>query len=449
VVDRVARVQRLAVASVAAVAVAAGAAAGVVAALRSDDEVSLGMAGIVVGELEHHAGDTPEGLDVAVRDEVAEQRALGRVVEVWRGREPVGGGPGPPRLGAGARPDGRCGSETRQGERFRVCARTAPGGLQVLVASRSEPVVRAMATIVLAIAVAALITVALFAFVARRVVGRALAPLAELQARIAALSPRDTTARLGTRWGLREIDALAEAFDALFARIADALSRERRFLFDASHELRSPLSRLRSQLEVFQQEIAPPGGEAPERLRAAVATCEALVRVTESILALARSEAPPGETVNLCDQVRELLAALAARDPARAARVTLEAPDEALVRGDPALMDLALGNLVDNALKFSSGEVHARVARDEATGEVRFTVTDRGPGMSDDEIARAFEPFFRGDQARARTPGIGLGLALVRHVADAYGGQARIARNPAGGLEASLELPAWTPSAAR
>ena len=439
IVSRVASAQLRAVAAVATFAVVTGGAAGTWTAVRRDDATSIAIARVLRVEVTEHISDDAD-LGAEVQDEVHEDRGFGRQIEVYRGAARIGGDERSAVLGPAMRALDGCETESHAGKRWRVCTVAAPGGIRIEVGAPLGPLTETIAIIAGSIALTTLLAVLAFALINRRAVQRTLSPLARLEQGIADLNAATLSRRLGRAWGVAEVDALATAFDSLLERVEEALQRERRFLLDVSHELRTPLTRLRAQIELACEECTE-NTALGVQLRSASAACTMLVQVTESVLALARSEVPHDQAVDVSDVVRSHCSSL---DPALAARVEIGAPDEALVRADAALIRLAVGNLINNALKFSTGAVTVHVSDHDA---VTCRVDDAGPGIPEAERARVFEPFFRGDAARGRTPGVGLGLALVRHIATAYGGNVTLAQaGKAHGLRAELTLPRWKPS---
>lgn len=222
-----------------------------------------------------------------------------------------------------------------------------------------------------------------------------------------------------------EIIQLGEAFDTLVHRLLEALARERANSAHMAHELRTPLTAVLTELESLA-----PGDEA--RL-AAVARVRSDLRrladVIDAILVLssrADSQASANCVVNVADLARELAP--------RGVRV--EAPDEALVEGDERLVALALRNLLDNARKYAGGAQAVRVSR--SGDAVQLAVLDSGPGLDNAARARMFDRYWRGT---ADGEGRGLGLALVRAVAERHGGHVRASPGPDGrGLDVAMTL---------
>jgi signal transduction histidine kinase len=250
-------------------------------------------------------------------------------------------------------------------------------------------------------------------------------PLAELDAvvrwtaRIVDASP----AVLPPPARTREIVQLEMAFDALVRRLFDALARERASSAHMAHELRTPLTAMVTELQGLRTR-APEAADAIDRVLEDVSrftdVIEAILVLSAGPLAGVRVET----VVNLADLAREMA-------PAGTA---VEAPDEALVETDERLVRLALRNLVDNARKYASGARVIRVSRRGA--DACLAVVDDGPGLDANARERMFERYWRGS---ADGEGRGLGLALVRAVAERYGGHAEARPAADGtGLEISM-----------
>ncbi len=222
-----------------------------------------------------------------------------------------------------------------------------------------------------------------------------------------------------------EIAQLESAFDALVRRLLDALGRERASSAHIAHELRTPLAAMVADLEGVRA-LDDASADALRRVRGDVSRFGDAI---DAILVLSAGSRP-GErgdaVVNVADLLRELA-------PAGSAVV---APDEALVTADERLLRLAVRNLVDNARKYAAGARLLRVSREGDS--VRLAVVDDGPGLDEAARARMFERYWR---ATADGEGRGLGLALVRAVAERHGGRAEARPGPNGrGLEVSMTL---------
>jgi two-component system OmpR family sensor kinase len=224
----------------------------------------------------------------------------------------------------------------------------------------------------------------------------------------------------------------------MLERLRASFERERRFVADASHELRTPVAVIKTELE----NVLRSGGHDPamtEALSAAVEECDHLAQLAEDLLVVARSgegELPlRREAVDageLLERVRDRFADRAER-AGRAIR--LERGEAVRLDADPLRLQQALGNLVDNALRHGDGEIVLRSsARD---GVVELSVSDSGAGFPPAFADRAFERFARGDGARTRG-GTGLGLAIVKAIAKAHGGSAQIV--PGSGATVRISL---------
>jgi two-component system sensor histidine kinase MprB len=232
-----------------------------------------------------------------------------------------------------------------------------------------------------------------------------------------------------------EVGRLAATFNGMLAALERSQDSQRRLVMDASHELRTPLTALRTNIEVLADEdgLDP---EGRRRLLADVtAQLEDLSRLVADVVDLARGAEPQEELeeVRLDALVRGCVAR--ARRHAPGLRFELEAAPT-LVRGSPGQLERAVGNLLDNAAKWSpqGGTVDVAVRG----GEV--TVRDHGPGIAPADLPHVFDRFYRAADAR-RLPGSGLGLAIVRQAAEAHGGTVEAAETPEGGALLRLRLP--------
>jgi signal transduction histidine kinase len=304
-----------------------------------------------------------------------------------------------------------------------------------------------MAALGRALAISAVPLLLLTLLLSRAITRRALRPLAQMGRRAHEASVEQGLRSIGPVSGLAEIDALRDSFDRLLGRLDDLLQSERRFSADASHELRTPLTVLSGELEVAlaRTDLA---ADARAGLTRAAEQARTMRDLVDALLLL-RSAGPDAlgerggfELVNLADLVREVAAEVMQRSASRAADLTLSAPDEVLISGQPTLLASAVRNIVDNALKFTRAGQVIQV-RVEGAGEASIIVDDAGPGIPAAERERVFDPFYRGAEARAERHGLGLGLPILRQVARAHGGEVTITDSPLGGARVVLRLPVW------
>jgi two-component system, OmpR family, sensor kinase len=274
----------------------------------------------------------------------------------------------------------------------------------------------------------------------------ALAPVERLRREAAALSEDDTGATLRVPRTHDEIAALAGTMNDLLLRLRRALARQRAFVADASHELRTPFAVLHGELE-----LAGRPGRSKEELSAAVASAaeeaSRLTRITDDLLLLAKGdENKLGLHLERTD-ITSLLARSADRAHARAesAKVTfrIEAAAGLTAVVDAGRIRQAVDNLVDNALRFAPPASQVAIRAEIAGGSLVIEVSDSGPGFPADFLPHAFGRFRRPDQGRARSAGgAGLGLAIVHAIAVAHGGRTVAANRPEGGAMIRLEIPA-------
>jgi signal transduction histidine kinase len=273
------------------------------------------------------------------------------------------------------------------------------------------------------------------------VAGRVLAPLR----RITATARRVSEERLDERIALTgpddELRELGETLDAMLDRLQAAVDAQRRFVANASHELRSPLTIIRTEADVT---LADPDADV-EQLRAmgevvleATDRTEALL---DGLLVLARTqrELRADRPVDLAVLLRRA-ASQVARE-ASVARVALQVRAEpALVLGDEPLLERLAANLAENAVRHNEPGGVAQLEVRVTDGEAVLRVRNTGAPIPQEAVRRLAQPFERLDRA-VRTPGTGLGLSIVRAVADAHGGRLMLRPRPGGGLEAEVRLP--------
>ena len=234
--------------------------------------------------------------------------------------------------------------------------------------------------------------------------------------------------------GRDELSRLAGSFNTMLGALEESTRARRQLVADASHELRTPLTSLRTNIEVLASERALPANERERLLKDVVEQLEEMTTLVAELIELARGEQHPTEA----EDVRlDLLTADAVERMRRnqpGVTFTTEL-SESLVHGVPATIDRAVGNLLENAAKWSppGGEVEVRVH----DGQV--TVRDHGPGIDDQDLPHVFDRFYRASSARGMS-GSGLGLAIVRQVAEAHGGEVVAERADGGGTQMTLRL---------
>jgi signal transduction histidine kinase len=269
-----------------------------------------------------------------------------------------------------------------------------------------------------------------------------LAPIEAMRQRAMRISLSRGRERLPLPKSHDEVRRLGETLNDMLARLEASLERERRFVADAGHELRTPIAVAKTELEVALRTTT---GDAQTRqsLLVALEEMDSLAQLAEDLLlvaragegqlALRREELRMGE---LLEQTRQRFADRA-REQGREIRI--EAPDGLMASLDPIRIRQALANLVNNALGHGAGDIH--LSARSRSGGVEIDVSDEGSGFPPELVHRAFERFAGGHDAGARG-GSGLGLAIVRAITEAHGGTATIVEQPTGGPTVRLFIPA-------
>jgi two-component system OmpR family sensor kinase len=277
---------------------------------------------------------------------------------------------------------------------------------------------------------------------------RVSAPLRRMAAVAARVDAGDLAPRMEVAPGrASEVTVLAESFNHMLDRLADAFASQREFLADASHELRTPLTVIRGQLELLAAQESPPTEELRRVERQVREEIGRIGRLVDDLLVLAQAERVDflrPEQIDLSRFVTELWDGISLTAERR---FELGPVPEGSLTADPDRLAQALRNLARNAVEHTREgdglvrlEVHTRGA-----DHVRFVVSDDGPGIPPAERERVFARFARMDGGRSRaTGGAGLGLAIVRAIADAHGGRVWVAESPEGaGARVELELPGF------
>jgi two-component system OmpR family sensor kinase len=329
------------------------------------------------------------------------------------------------------------------------------GGVRVVVGA-GEPLTivdRAERSITRAFVLAGALILAI-ALIASYLAGaRVSAPLRRMAAIAARVDAGDLEPRMPTSDARGdEVGVLADAFNHMLDRLADAFKGQRAFIADASHELRTPLTVIRGQLEVLAAQEHPSGTEVRRVERLVGAEVARIGRLVDDLLVLAKSEQTnflrlePIDLVSFVEDLFDGITLTAER------RFELGSVPPGSLLADPDRLAQALRNLARNAIEHTvspDGVVKVEVERLGSTG-IRFSVIDDGPGIPAAESERVFDRFHRMDSSRTRAAGgAGLGLAIVRAIADAHGGRAYVRSTPdARGACLELELPGFTPARA-
>jgi two-component system sensor histidine kinase MprB len=289
--------------------------------------------------------------------------------------------------------------------------------------------------------------VALAALLGRLVAGAAVQPLKRLtQATEHVALTQDLSQRIEPS-AEDEIGRLAMSFNSMLDALERSVSAldasvhaQRHLVADASHELRTPVTSLRTNIEILQQQGQDIGTEDQQRLLAdVVEQTEELTQLINDLIDLARGEEPraDAEELRLDALIGEVLERTRRHSPSTQLHAELE---PSLVTAVPSRLERAVSNLIDNAIKYSPPGVPVEIALRHGS----LTVRDHGPGISAEDLPHIFDRFYRGAEARGR-PGSGLGLAIVQQVAVQLGGSVRAETAPGGGTLMRLTLPGAEP----
>jgi two-component system sensor histidine kinase QseC len=268
-------------------------------------------------------------------------------------------------------------------------------------------------------------------------VARGLRPLLEIGDALAQRAP-DNLAPLDVGSAPHEVTPLIARLNNLFSRIEVSLQKERRFTADAAHELRTPVAGIKAQAQV-----ARGASNEAERLHAldnAILGCDRAAHLIDQLLTLARLDTLGDDKTEPCalhHLSAEVIAALAPAALAQQVQIELEEGAEVSVRGNPALLRILLRNLIDNAVRHTGSGTTVKVSITQQAGTACLSITDNGPGLAAEELARVSERFYRPPGTQA--DGSGLGLSIVKRIAEIHAASLQIAaREEGNGLKVSV-----------
>ncbi len=332
-------------------------------------------------------------------------------------------------------------------EPFRVVATsttTSAGRRVVLVATSLEPTNEAVARVHDGLLIGGASAIVLAGLGGWFLAAAALRPVERMRRETASISEHDATSRLDVPNTRDEIASLAKTMNDLLGRLQGVLARQREFVADASHELRTPIAILRTELELAGRPQRTPA-ELLDAVGHATHETERLVQLTEELLFLARSDGPTDEHlegVPLGRLLERAVRDIKTRADARCVRMELQQEQELRIVIDPEHIRRGVDNMLANALRYSPAGSTLTLRVRAAHDAVAIDVLDQGPGFPPAFLPHAFERFRRADEARSRGDGgTGLGLAIVLAVAEAHGGTATAANLPDGGAIVTMTIP--------
>lgn len=317
------------------------------------------------------------------------------------------------------------------GYRWRVfSAQDESGSFLIHVAERvrdREEMARAVVGSLLMPLLASLPLLAVLLWVAVR---QGLQPLDRLAAEVEQRDP-ETLTPLNVGAAPHEVLPLIERLNRLFGRIDSAIQRERRFTADAAHELRTPVAVIKAQAQVARQASAE--AERTHALDNAILGCDRATHLIEQLLTLARVDAPGAGLLVTCDLQAIAAGEIAVLAPValnNGVHIELHAGRDAPLQGNPELLRILLRNLLDNAVRHTAAGTTVQVGLDVAERTIRLSVSDDGPGISEQELSKVSERFYR--PADTQASGSGLGLSIVRRIAEVHGAEVSFARAAGG-----------------
>jgi len=279
------------------------------------------------------------------------------------------------------------------------------------------------------------------AIIAIAVTKHGLRPLAEMTRSLERIGPAHLNERVALAGWPRELQPLATTFDAMLARLEDSFKRLSQFSADLAHELRTPVANIMGEAQVALTRERTPS-EYREVIESTIAECERLSGIVDNLLFVARVDAARESIERKLIDARAAVEKIATfyQTLAEDRNVAIHCSGEGEIYVDPALFERALGNLMDNALRFTpeGGTIQISITVKAAHSEV--TVSDNGYGITPEHLPRVFDRFYRVDSSRS-SDGAGLGLALVKSIVDLHGGSAKIESEVNRGTTVTLTFP--------
>jgi two-component system heavy metal sensor histidine kinase CusS len=279
-------------------------------------------------------------------------------------------------------------------------------------------------------------------FIAIIVTRRGLRPLEQMTRSLGRVDPTHLKERIAPGDWPRELQPLAIAFDDMLKRLDDSFTRLSQFSADLAHELRTPIANMigEAQVALTRERTA---AEYRETIESAVGECERLSRIVDNLLFVARVDAASEPIARKRFDARAAVEKIAAfyQTVADDHHVTVRCSGDGQIYTDPDLFERAVGNLLDNALRFTPENGTIQIVLSERNADFEVAVSDTGRGIDPEHLPRVFDRFYRAESSRG-SDGAGLGLALVKSIVDLHGGSATIESNVGRGTTVKLIFPA-------
>ena len=299
--------------------------------------------------------------------------------------------------------------------------------------------------------VTAVVVIGIFASagLAITVTRRGLRPLASMTRSLKRVAPDRLHERVPPNEWPRELQPVAIAFDEMLDRLEDSFTRLSQFSADLAHELRTPLANIRGEAEVALTRPRSPN-EYQAVIESSIAECERLAAIIDNLLFLARAEAAEGQVHRTLFDARAAVEKMIAyyEEVAEERKLRLSCAGTAEVFADPLLFTRTVSNLIDNALRFTpdGGAIEIEVSNEN--GAAKLVVRDNGAGIATEHLPHVFDRFYRVDSSRS-SEGTGLGLALVKSIAELHGGSVAIASEVDSGTSVTVRFPSATSANSR
>ena len=330
----------------------------------------------------------------------------------------------------------------------------APDGepLLAIVSIPQRPLQKALQSLLMALGISLLLGGGAASLGAGALAKRLTQPLEQMALAARGIGESSLNARIPTGAADAEIQDVTRVLNEMLARLEAAfaaqqtlIESQRRFVADASHELRSPLSNLRGTVEVALRRPRTPD-DYRDTLQVSLGEIERLSRLVVALLTLSRADAGglarPFEANNLSEIAARSVAAHAARALENEVELRLNAPENIRVMGDADRLREVIDNLLDNALHYAPHSSHVGVVLRQEDENCVLTVEDCGPGLSADDMERVFDRFYRADSSRDRkSGGMGLGLAIVKAIVESHGGEVSAHNRAESGAVFVVRLP--------
>ena len=280
------------------------------------------------------------------------------------------------------------------------------------------------------------------ALIAVTVTKRGLRPLGEMTQSLGRIGPTHLKERLAPADWPRELQPLAIAFDDMLKRLDDSFTRLSQFSADLAHELRTPVANMMGEAQVALTRDRT-ATEYRETLESTIGECERLSRIVDNLLFVARVDAAREPIARKRFDARKAVEKIAAfyQMIADDRHVVISCSGEGQIHADSDLFERAVGNLLDNALRFTPENGSIQITLSKHDGDIKVAVSDNGCGIAPEHLPRVFDRFYRAESSRG-SDGAGLGLALVKSIVDLHGGSATIQSEIGRGTTVTLTFPA-------